>query len=57
MKILLVWMCASSAMEDCKVYPISEPMPSAQCEAAKRQKAQVLGSGPHQNYRFECADA
>lgn len=57
MKILLIWLCASSAMDDCKVFPISEPQPSAQCEAAKLEKAQVLGTGPDQNYRLECQDA
>lgn len=57
MKILLIWLCASSAMDDCKVFPISEPQPSAQCETAKQEKAQVLGTGPDQNYRLECQDA
>lgn len=57
MKILLIWLCASSAMDDCKVYPISDPKPPAQCELAKREKVQVLGTGPDQNYRLECADA
>lgn len=57
MKILLIWLCASSAMDDCKVFPVSEPQPSAQCEAAKKVQAKVLGTGPDQNYRLECQDA
>lgn len=57
MKILIIWFCASAAMDDCQVYPISQPQPSAQCEAAKVEKTNVLGTGPEQNYRLECQDA
>lgn len=57
MKILLIWLCASAAMDDCQVRRIGKPMPPTQCETTKEVYVQTLGTGPEQNYRIECQDA
>ena len=57
MKVLLIWLCANVAMDDCEVRRVGEPMLPAQCETSKKVYAKVLGAGPEQNYRIECQDA
>lgn len=57
MKVLLIWLCTTVAMDDCQVRRVGEPMPPAQCETTKEVYASVLGTGPEQNYRLECQDA
>lgn len=57
MKILLIWICATAAMDDCKPRQIGEPMPFTQCEKTIEAYTELLGTGAEQNYRFECQDA
>lgn len=57
MKVLIIWLCASAAMDDCQVHRVGEPMPPAQCETTKEVYANTLGTGAEQNYRIECKDA
>ena len=57
MKILIIWLCATAAMDDCQVQRVGEPLPATQCETMKKVYAQTLGTGPEQNYRIECQDA
>lgn len=54
MEILMLWICASAAMDDCRASPISKPVPHERCEDLKKLNAAILGTGPEQNYRLDC---
>lgn len=54
MAILIIWLCTSAALDDCKGYVMSKPIPVAQCEAMKSVYAETLGTGPEQNYFIDC---
>lgn len=55
MKILIILLCATAAMDDCKEYRLSEPVTPKQCEAITETYTEVLG--PASNYRLACEDA
>lgn len=55
MKILLIWLCTSAAMDSCEVHALSNPIKPSQCEAMKGVYQTVLGA-PN-NYRLICEDA
>lgn len=55
MKILLIWLCASAAMDSCEVHALSQPVTQQQCEALSDVYAEVLGQA--ENYLLICEDA
>jgi hypothetical protein len=54
MTILIIWLCTTAALDDCKGYVMSKPIPAEQCEAMKEVYADTLGIGPEQNYFIDC---
>lgn len=54
MEILMLWLCTTAAMDDCRVKPVSPPVTHVQCEDRKKLYIAVLGTGPDQNYRLVC---
>lgn len=54
MTVLIIWICTTAALDDCKGYVMSKPIHAEQCEAMSAVYAETLGSGPEQNYFIEC---
>lgn len=52
MHILIIWICATAALDDCKGYAISKPIPLEQCENMKPVYAEVLAG--QANYYMNC---
>lgn len=55
MIFLLITLCTSPAMDDCQVMTMGQFKDKFACEVAIGRAEEVLGTGPEQNYRMECA--
>lgn len=54
MIFLILTLCTSAAMDDCRVVKVGQYPAQRQCEQVAAVHRQVLGAGPKQNYRLEC---
>lgn len=56
MIFLLITLCTSPSMDDCQVTTMGKYKDAFACEVAIGRAEEVLGTGPEQNYRLECAE-
>ena len=55
MEVLILWVCATAAMDNCTVERLTPvPVEHRRCEDLTALYQKTLGTGPDQNYRFEC---